>query len=133
MQRIEASPTESNTASSELGISPAAGCLLSLFLGMTMVALFYLALTLAMRGELHLQRGALGGIRLWLVREEANQGLGISSTRVRSGSESQGQVCLETRVRFLLWQQSEEVDNPRYCECFQQLDERWELVGDCEP
>ena len=57
---------------------------------------------LAVRGDIVISRGELRQTRLWLVQEEGNRGLGLSSTRLVSGDERGDRACVETRVRFFL-------------------------------
>lgn len=99
------------------------GCVLGCLAWLVIMTLPLLAILLAVRGELAWQRGDFVEDRLWLVRtddlpgEEA-AGLAYSASRlVRDPSAPVGQVCVRTRVTFLLWRGASESFD--YCECYQ--------------
>ncbi len=89
--------------------------------------------TMAVRGEIRVGRGELGETRVWLIREAGEQGLGISGTRIVSGSEATGAACVETRVRFLILGGPEGSPPVSYCECLEKVGETWTSTGDCPP
>lgn len=80
-------------------------------------------LTLASQGELSLTIGGLPGqeLRLWLIMDADQRGVGISSPIVSTGAEDR--VCLQTNINFVLWQGSQE--SIQYCECFEQRNDAW--------
>ena len=57
-------------------------------------------------------------LRIWLVSEIRERGFGISTGSVTSRDEQN--VCVQTDLRYLLWQGSQEPSV--YCECFERLD-----------
>jgi hypothetical protein len=107
------------------------GCLVFAALWLCVAAVSATAGLLAVRGDIVLARGELRQTRLWLVQEEGNRGLGLSSARFTSGGEGSGEACVETRVRFFLWQTSQPAQNARYCECYRRVEGRWEYTGTC--
>ena len=90
-----------------------------------------LAGLLAVRGDIVIARDDLRQTRLWLVREEGSRGLGFSSARFVSGDAQSDRACVETRVRFLLWQSSQPTPGLRYCECYRRVDGQWQYSGAC--
>jgi hypothetical protein len=86
---------------------------------------------LAVRGDIVMERDALRQTRLWLVHEEGDRGVGLSTTRYANGNASSDTACVETRVRFLLWQSKRGAQNTRYCECYHRDGNTWQLSGAC--
>jgi len=107
------------------------GCLAFVALWLCVAAVSLTAGLLAVRGDVVFARGELRETRLWLVQEEGNRGLGLSTTRFTAGDESSEQACVETRVRFFLWQTSQPTQNSRYCECYRRVEGTWEYTGTC--
>jgi hypothetical protein len=71
--------------------------------------LLLIVLSIALRGEARFSKGDLGELRVWIIRESANQGLGLSTTRIVAGRESEGEACLRTTARFLMIRTAQEV------------------------
>jgi hypothetical protein len=94
-------------------------------------SLLLIVLSIALRGEARFSKGDLGDLRMWLIREPANQGLAFSTTRIVEGSESSGEVCIRTTARFLMVRSAQEIEDVAYCECFEKLGETWVGVGEC--
>lgn len=100
-----------------------AGCALWVLIWLCVMTVPFLALLLAMRGELTWRRGDFVEDRLWLVNAETGvgkgsaNGIGYSATRLISGQTGDiSPVCVRTNVYFLLWKgQSERVT---FCECY---------------
>jgi len=100
-----------------------AGCVAGVLVWLCVMTVPFMALLLAIRGELTLRRGDFVEDRLWLVNAETGvgkgiaSGIGYSTTRVVSDqTAADGPVCVRTNVYFLLWQgQSESVT---FCECY---------------
>ena len=107
------------------------GCLVFIGLWACAAAVLLVAGTLAVRGDIVLPHGELRETRLWLVAQEGNQGLGLSSMRFASGGEDEGAACVETWVRFLLWQAREGAQATHYCECFEREGREWVYTGVC--
>ncbi len=116
-----------------LPLSPWAGCLLSLLMGLVGVALVFAIGTLVTQGEIVFGRGQPKETRLWLVSSEGNQGLAFSTGRVVAGDLSGQEVCVQTRVRFFLWRRSGPTQNTEYCECYAREAGRWVFTGACQP
>ncbi|MEK7278413.1 MAG: hypothetical protein AAB427_13770 [Chloroflexota bacterium] len=77
------------------------------------------AITLALRGEINWQRNEYDGDRVWLIQERDQRGLGYSAVRlVGDERPTDGPVCVQTTVRFLLWEGSAEGQDTEYCECY---------------
>lgn len=91
--------------------------------GIALVVWFFLLLTpcmlilLATQNEITIP---LGGdapdheIRLWLIQEIDERGLGISTTSILQTEPDA--LCVQTRSRFMLWQG--EAEPIAYCECY---------------
>ena len=91
--------------------------------GLLGVGVFFVLVSMAVQGEIRVRRGELGETRVWLIREEKDRGLGISTMTVVSGSESSSEACAETRVRFLMLVAEQEREPLTYCECFAKVGE----------
>ena len=95
------------------------GCTILVVIWFAFVLSPCILLTLARDGEISITTGELPGqeMRIWLVMEIEQRGVGISTT---SRSEIDGAQCLQTDVRFVLWEgESEPIS---YCECFTRPD-----------
>jgi hypothetical protein len=66
-------------------------------------------------------------LRIWLVSEIRERGFGISTGSVASRDEQN--VCVQTDLRYVLWQGSQE--SSVYCECFARPDRstEWSYVS----
>jgi hypothetical protein len=115
-----------------LPIPPAVGCLGSILAGLAGVAIFFVVVSMALRGEVRFTRGTLGETRIWPVEEGDELGLGFSTAEIVRGSEESGAACVETRIRFVMLRSTEDRRPITYCECFQQEDGSWSSTGDCE-
>jgi len=106
---VEASPPRSSRRRRVLiGIG-----LIIWFMLLMLPCLFF---TLAFNQEIAIATGDLPGqqLRVWLVMEVTQRGLGYSTASVDQRSETS--ACLTTRINFLLWQGRGEPAS--YCECF---------------
>lgn len=113
------------------GVRPATGCLLSVGLGASGVLIVFILFTLASTGEISFRMGRLREVRFWIVSEGENRGVGVSTPKVVQGSAEEGEVCVQTEVRFILWSREAQLANPSYCECFQWASGFWESLGAC--
>jgi hypothetical protein len=113
------------------------GCVVSVLVWLCVMTVPFLALLLAMRGELTWRRGEFVEDRLWLVNAETGigrgsaSGIGYSASRVISDDRAaDGPVCARTSVYFFLWQgKSESVS---FCECYQPVEGGgYEAQGNC--
>lgn len=75
-----------------------------------------LLVTLASVGQLSISQGVLPGqeLRVWLIMEVDHRGLGFSGTALLSRGDQQ---CLQTDVRYWLWQGQQQPLS--YCDCYQ--------------
>lgn len=66
---------------------------------------------------------------LSLVSETDDRGLRFERSFVTSGRSSTTATCVETNVRFFLWQSKSGNQDANYCDCYEQDDEQsaWEL------
>ena len=118
--------------SDSLPVPPALGCLFSVLLGLVAVAIFFVVLSFAFRGEVRIAAGELSERRMWLIREPSSLGFGYSSTRVVSGGRSEGRACVETTVRFLMLRSEQDWQPIEYCECLELIDDSWIGAGSCD-
>lgn len=112
------------------------GCGLALLFWFTLLltpcALFYLAAN----GEIRLehrdipQPHAHPFLLVSLVSEAENRGLRLEASWIADADPVEGMVCVETAVRFLLWQYSDGNQNVSFCDCYTRQDAQanWELV-----
>ena len=105
-------------------------------LGCGLVLLFWFALLLMPCSLFYL--AANGEIRFWhrdvpqphahplllvsLVSESEDRGLRIENSRIVESQADGGMLCVETAVRFLLWQYSGGNQNVSFCDCYRRQD-----------
>jgi len=113
------------------------GCGLLLVLWLGVMALPCAFVTLLVEKEIVLTRSSLPEhqTRIFFLDAEDERGFGLSHTTVKSGGADAGQVCLLTRVDYLMW--AGEGKPVRYCDCYEKIDETWQatLIGgtrDCQ-
>jgi hypothetical protein len=129
----ESDPAKSKEPESRnVKVSPALGCLSVILVGVAAAALLLVVLSIALRGEARFSKGDLGELRIWLIRETANQGLGLSTTRIVEGRESSGKACVRTTARFLMVRSAQEVEDVQFCECYEKQGETWVGGGECQ-
>ncbi|NWF68753.1 MAG: hypothetical protein HXY40_06695 [Chloroflexi bacterium] len=112
------------------------GCVLLLILWFAFILLPCALVMLAQQQEIVISQGDLPGeqIRIWLIMEIEQRGLGIASTARHA---IDGAQCVQTDVRFALWQGEGEAVS--YCECYTRGadEETWLFVsqaqGACVP
>jgi hypothetical protein len=126
-------PQKSDSTSKPMPFSARTGCLLVGLAGSVLVLICLASAQLLAQGEIRWGRGDLRENRIWLLREGEAQGLAYSHMRIVSGSEGEGQVCVESQVDFWLWSGGEESPGTAYCECFQVKDGGWISNGACSP
>ncbi|MDK3161491.1 hypothetical protein QPK87_33800 [Kamptonema cortianum] len=101
------------------------GCTVLLIFWFGLLMIPCVLLLLATNREISIPQGGLPGqeIRIWLIMEADQRGLGVSSTSVISRGENE--VCMTTAMNFLLWAGRE--DPLSYCECFERsgTDQAW--------
>lgn len=101
------------------GLMRRVGCTILVVIWFAFVLSPCALLTLARDGQLSITTGELPGqeMRIWLVMEIDQRGVGISTTSQR---EVDGAQCLQTDVRFVFWQGEDEPLS--YCECYTRTD-----------
>lgn len=112
--------------------SPGVGCLISFLIAAIPVCLILGASALALRGELVANSGPVRKARLWVVREGAEQGLGLSTMEKVSGDEDSDFICYRTNVHFLLWKSLKVERQTSYCECYDFEAGHWQTDGGCQ-
>lgn len=100
-----------------------------------MVVWFLLVLTpcalgiLATQGEITVNLGSVPGqqLRAWLIMEPDERGIGLSSPATVNTSRENA-LCMQTDVRYLLWEG--EAESVSYCECYARdsADAAWAFV-----
>jgi hypothetical protein len=100
-----------------LRLSPAAGCGVSLGIGLALACLVSAVLLLGLRGEIVLHRGLQGESRIWLINSETESGLGVSWVS-SVPSRLPDVECEATRVYFLLWASQGDFQPLTICECY---------------
>jgi len=119
--------------SKPMPFSARTGCLLVSFVGLLLVLVCLGSAQLLARGEISWRQGDLRENRVWLLREADVQGLALSRMRIVSGSEREGQACIENQVRFWLWAGEPTDPGTSYCECFEDQTGIWRSKGECPP
>lgn len=82
------------------------------------------------RGEIAYAPEPSRAVRLWIVRDGEGLGLGLSTTRPLP-STTEGRLCAETTVRFLLTGRTTVPADVVYCECFDRVDGIGSGTGTC--
>ena len=92
------------------------GCTIALIIWFTLLLAPCFLIVMATQGELTISQGNLPGqqIRLWLIMEADERGLGVSSTSTQQLDLNT--IGLQTNINFLLW--SGQADALIYCETF---------------
>ena len=113
------------------------GCALALLCWFTLLltpcALFYLAAN----GEIRFDHRDIPEphahpfLLVSLVSETEDRGLRIETSRIVDTRSSEGMICVDTTVRFLLWEYSGGNQDVSYCDCYrrEESEANWELVG----
>lgn len=93
------------------------GCALGLVIWAVLILSPCILVALAARGEISITTGDAPEqrLRIWLIMEAAERGVGISTASIHE--QANGQTCVQTDASFLLWQGK--ADPVSYCECYQ--------------
>ena len=113
------------------------GCALGLIIWAILILSPCILIALAVQGEISISTGEAPDqrLRVWVIMEAAQRGVGISNASVRPSAD--GQTCVQTDTSFLLWQGRGEPVS--YCECYQHEDGSKEWIpvgttpGECAP
>jgi hypothetical protein len=112
----------------------ALGCAILILVPGTLLALILLAFSLMMRGEITIRPSQWLELRIWLVNQRDNQGLGASLTRrMRAGPEPATLVCETIKARFLLWRSDGTARPVDFCECLLEDSGEVQPVSPCPP
>lgn len=92
------------------------GCGIALALWFTLLLTPCLCIVLAVQQEILVPLGSAPGqeLRIWLINQARERGLGISTGQVTEGDDTA--LCVQTTTRFLLW--AGQGDTNAYCECY---------------
>jgi hypothetical protein len=105
------------------------GCAMGLVIWLILMTLPCIFFMLATRNEITIGLGEMPNqeLRIWLIMDADRRGLASSIPAAHSG-ENDDEVCLQTDVRYFLWQgDADEVIT--YCECYVRADEDWSFTG----
>jgi hypothetical protein len=105
------------------------GCAIAVLVWAILMLIPFFLFLLALRGEITIDTGSAPEqrLRVWLIMDATQRGIGISTA---SASErADGDVCVQTEVRFILWQGRPEASR-EYCECHQRTEAgQWVATG----
>lgn len=92
------------------------GCVVLLVFWFGLLLLPCFLLVLATQQEITISQGELPGqeIRIRLISDIEQRGIGFWTTSTTTGAE--GDICLITNVRYILWEG--QGDPAAYCQCF---------------
>jgi hypothetical protein len=92
--------------------------LLILFLAIWAVAMLFPLTTVLLATQKQIELGSARGrqLRLFLLQEPDQEGVGLEWTRPVAASVQSGDRCRQTRVVYFMW--AGEGDNVTYCRCF---------------
>lgn len=91
---------------------------------------------IATQRDITIRLGDLPGqaLRIWLIEEVGERGIGISTPLV-IGDPASGTACVQVSSRFILWMGQGEPAT--VCECYARQGETWEYLlgtaGVCQP
>jgi hypothetical protein len=107
------------------------GCSILVVMWFIILLLPCFCFALALQGEISVQLGDVPGqsLRIWLLNESDQRGLGISRPVV---SAHDGQVCIQTQVSFVMWAGS--ATGTSFCDCYTRSDGEtvWNLMSSSE-
>jgi hypothetical protein len=106
-----------------------AGCTIAVILWFLLLLTPCFCIVLATRGEIVIPQGTAPGqeIRIWLIMEADQRGLGISSTSVQQAGPNA--LCVESDTRFVLW--TGRADPLTSCVCYERTgeDQSWSTAS----
>jgi hypothetical protein len=102
------------------------GCVIALVLWFVLLLTPCIMIVLAMQGEISIAIGSAPEqrLRVWLIQEAGQSGIGFSNADIRQASENA--LCVQTNVNFLLWRGRAEP--AQYCECYAQAESGWQAT-----
>ncbi len=116
MTEAERTPAADENASRSRPLLRRTGCALGVLVWAVLMLIPFLLFALAVRGEISVDTGSAPEqrLRVWLIMEAAQRGIGVSTA---AAYETGDTVCVQTDVRFLLWQGTAEAPQT-FCECY---------------
>lgn len=93
------------------------GYLLVILLWLILVSLPVVAFFLATQGQIEIGSESRT-LRLFLLQETDNQGLGLQWTRPFNAQNPDSAECIQTSLRYFLWEGDASGQNTDYCQCF---------------
>lgn len=97
-----------------------ASYLLVIVLWLILISFPVVAFFLATQGQIQIGDSS-SGIRLFLLQEIDNQGLGLQWTRPYDNNQGEGSLagseCSQTSLRYFLWDGDGQSQNSDYCQC----------------
>jgi hypothetical protein len=128
---LDTEPTDETPRRVRRGPLYRLGCVLGVLVWLVLLLVPCMFITLAARGEITFDTGALPDqrFRMWLIMEARQRGIGIEWPSVHAVDE---QECLQVDVRFLLWTGAAQ-EPVSYCQCYTRQGENWiatESIGD---
>jgi hypothetical protein len=106
-----------------------AGCTVAVILWFLLLLTPCFCVVLVSQGDIILPQGSAPGqeIRIWLIMEAEQRGLGVSSTSVEQTEANA--LCVESSTRFILW--TGRADPLASCVCYErsEADQSWSTVS----
>jgi len=102
------------------------GCIIVLVIWFAILLLPCFCIVLAAQGEIIISQGRAPNqeLRVWLIMEASERGIGISATSTHIGENSSA-LCVQTNINFILWSGSAEPTV--YCDYYTQSSEGQEF------
>lgn len=103
------------------------GCVIALVIWFLLLLSPCALIVLASRGEISINTGSAPEqrIRIWMIQEARERGLGVSTADVFVLDEDN--ICVQTNVSFLLWEG--EAEPTQYCECYVKANTVWQTTS----
>jgi|SRR5690606_34885709 hypothetical protein len=103
------------------------GCVIALIIWFLLLLSPCFMIVLAVRGEFSITTGSAPEqrVRLWLIQEIGQSGIGLSNAEVRQTGEDA--ICVQTNVQFLLWRG--QAEPTQYCECYERAESEWQAAS----
>jgi len=86
-----------------------------------------LALGIAIKGEVSIGANERGHVRTFLVQDEGIEGIAFEWARTHGGDPQ----CLDTSVRYILWEGKSSEINVDYCTCIKEIDGQFTFDRSC--
>jgi hypothetical protein len=129
-------PLESHQLAQPRSLLRRIGCGLGLVIWAVLILSPCAFILIATQRDITIPLGDIPGqaLRVWLIEEVSERGIGISTPLV-VGDPASGRACVEVHSRFILWMGQGEPTT--ICECYARQGEVWEYLsgtaGVCRP